>query len=88
MTTPTLSGAAYRVCATHPRREGPLRITDKAGTLIAVSGQTCAHVAPELLASMIRNGYVELVPASEATTDARDDDADEGRDEGRFERGC
>jgi hypothetical protein len=58
----TLTGADYRVKAEHPRRPGQsLRITDKAGTLIAVSGDRCDKVAPDLLASMIANGYVERV---------------------------
>lgn len=60
MTEP-LSGADYRVKAQHPRRPGPLRITAKDGTLIAVSGQICAGVSAEHLASMIANGYVECV---------------------------
>lgn len=64
--TPTLNGADYVVRAEHPRRGGPLRITDKAGTLLAVSGQVCTGIAPELLQSMIANGYVELRPAMSA----------------------
>jgi len=56
-----LSGKDYRVKATHPRRPGPLRITGKDGLFIAASGQTCEHVSPEDLASMIANGYVEPV---------------------------
>lgn len=55
------NGAAWRVKAQHPRRPGPLRITAKDGTLIAVSGQVCEGVSAEHLASMIRNGYVEPV---------------------------
>lgn len=53
----------YRIKAEHPRRPGqPLRVTDKAGNLIGVSGEICRDdLAPELLASMITNGYVELV---------------------------
>jgi hypothetical protein len=63
MTEP-LSGADYRVKAQHPRRPGPLRITAKDGTLIAVSGQICAGVSAEHLASMIRQGFVERVPSA------------------------
>ncbi len=55
-------GSDYRVKAEHPRRPGqPLRITNKDGGFIAESGQTCDHVAADDLASMIANGYVELV---------------------------
>ena len=53
--------------AQHPRRPGPLRITTKDGALIAVSGQICAGVSPEHLASMIRQGFVERVPSNLAT---------------------
>jgi len=60
-TTPT--GADYVVRAEHPRRPGqPLRVTDKDGNLIAMSGERCDLVSPEHLASMIANGYVELAP--------------------------
>ncbi len=54
-------GADYVVRAEHPRRGGPLRITDKAGHFLAQSGDSCASIAPDLLASMIQNGYVERV---------------------------
>jgi hypothetical protein len=54
-----LNGSDYVVRAEHPRRGGPLRITDKAGRLIAVSGQRCTDVSVEHLSSMIANGYVE-----------------------------
>ncbi len=56
-------GAQWRVKAEHPERpgSGPLCVYDKAGNVIATAGQTCESVAPELLASMIRNGYVEPV---------------------------
>lgn len=52
---------SYVVKAKHPRREGPLRITDKAGNLLAVSGEVVDHLPAELVESMIRNGYVEEV---------------------------
>lgn len=59
-----MNGAAYRVKAEHPRRPGqPLRITDKAGALLAVSGETCGHLTNAQLESVIRNGFVELVDA-------------------------
>ena len=67
----TTTGSAYRVRAQHPRRPGPLRITDKAGRFIAQSGDLCTNVAPELLESMIRNGYVELVEPVTAPAKAR-----------------
>jgi hypothetical protein len=58
----TPNGSDYRVKAEHPRRPGQsLRITDKAGTLIAVSGDRCDTVPAHYLASMIANGYVERV---------------------------
>ncbi len=56
------SGQDYRVKGEHPRRPGqPLRITNKDGGFIAESGMTCEHVSADDLASMIANGYVELV---------------------------
>lgn len=61
MTKTWTVGRAYRVRASHPRRGGPLRISDKTGTVIAVSGDTCEHVPSDLLASMIANDYVEKV---------------------------
>jgi hypothetical protein len=65
-----LNGSEYRVKAQHPRRPGPLRITAKDGTLIAVSGDRCDRVSAEHLASMIANGYVERVePEPMATLD-------------------
>ncbi|HWB15973.1 MAG TPA: hypothetical protein VG538_06150 [Vicinamibacterales bacterium] len=58
----TPNGSDYRVKAEHPRRPGQsLRITNRHGSLIAVSGDRCDKVAPDLLASMIANGYVERV---------------------------
>lgn len=59
-----VNGADYRVKARHPRRDGPLVITDAEGKVIARSGDTCALCTQEELASMIRNGYVERVDAS------------------------
>jgi hypothetical protein len=59
-----LNGADYRVKAKHPRREGPLVITD-AGKVIAQSGDTCAMCTQDQLASMIRNGYVERIDATD-----------------------
>jgi hypothetical protein len=61
-----LNGADYRVKAEHPRRSGPLRITDKAGRFLAQSGDRCDTIAPDLLASMIANGYVEYAPVDAA----------------------
>lgn len=63
-TTATLNGSDYVVRAEHPRRGGPLRITDKAGNLLAVSGQVCTGISPEHLQSMINNGYVERRPSA------------------------
>lgn len=60
-----LNGANYRVRATHPRRPGPLRITDRSGQLIAQSGDLCTGVAPALLVSMIANGYVERLEGAD-----------------------
>ncbi len=56
-----MNGALYRVKAQHPRRPGPLVITDKAGKLLAVSGETCGHLSAVELASMLRNGYIEPI---------------------------
>jgi len=54
-------GGLYRVKARHPRRDGPLVITDAAGAVIAESGQTCDGCTVAQLESMIRNGYVERI---------------------------
>lgn len=55
-----LRGKDYRVRATHPRRPGQrFTVTDAAGKVIAKSGELCTHVDPELLASMLANGYIE-----------------------------
>lgn len=54
-----------RVRAEHPRRGGPLRITDREGTLLAVSGETVDHLPSDLVESMRRNGYLEPVPDDE-----------------------
>jgi hypothetical protein len=62
----TLTGRDYRVRAEHPRRGGPLVIRDRAGVVIAQSGDRCGGVAPDLLASMIQNDYVERVPPTES----------------------
>jgi hypothetical protein len=60
-----VNGADYRVKAKHPRREGPLVITDAAGKVIAASGDTCAMCTQDQLASMIRNGYVERIDTTD-----------------------
>jgi hypothetical protein len=75
VTTPT--GADYRVKAEHPRRGGPLRITDKAGTFLAKSGDRCDRIAPDLLASMIANGYVEYAPVDDKPRAAKPEKGDE-----------
>lgn len=64
-----MKGSEYRVKAEHPRRPGtPLRLTDKDGTFLAKSGETCGHLTNAQLESVIRNGYVEHVaPAGKAT---------------------
>ncbi len=65
--TSALSGADYVVRAEHPRRPGqPLRITTKDGALVAVSGQTCADVAPELLELLVQHDYVVRVTKGKA----------------------
>lgn len=59
----TLNGADYVVRAEHPRRPGqPLRVTDKAGQLVALGGERCDRVSAEHLASMVANDYVEYAP--------------------------
>jgi hypothetical protein len=61
-----INGADYRVRARHPRRDGPLVITDAAtGKLIAQSGDLCTLCTQEQLASMINNGYIERVDGTE-----------------------
>jgi len=63
-----MNGSEYRVKAEHPRRPGtPLRLTDKDGKFLAASGETCGHLTPAQLESVIRNGYVEHVPAEKKT---------------------
>lgn len=54
-------GASYRVKAQHPRRDGPLVITDARGDVLAASGETCERCTVAQLASMVRNGYVERI---------------------------
>ena len=56
----------YRIKAEHPGRPGmALRVTDKAGNIIGVSGEVVpSDLAPELLASLIANGYAELIGAT------------------------
>lgn len=49
----------YRVRAAHPRRGGSLRITDRAGAVLAVSGEIVEDLDAELVASMLANGYLE-----------------------------
>lgn len=57
-----MTGAQYRVKAEHPRRPGqPLRITDKDGSFLVASGETCGHLTNAQLESVIRNGYVEPI---------------------------
>lgn len=67
-----LNGADYVVAEKHPRRNGPLVVTDRDGTPIAVSGQSCAGIAPDLLASMWANGYLTHVMS--AAVDAQESD--------------
>jgi hypothetical protein len=55
----------YVVKAKHPRRDQPLRITDKAGHLLAVSGEVVDHLPAEIIASMLANGYLEETPAED-----------------------
>lgn len=52
----------YVIAAEHPRRGGPLRVTDKAGALIGVSGDLVRVRDPKVLESLIRNGYAVRVP--------------------------
>lgn len=61
MTQQPINGTDYVVAAKHPRRDGPLVISTKAGQVIAVSGERCDHVPPYLLASMLANGYLTRV---------------------------
>jgi len=56
----------YRVKAEHPRRPGPLRITDKDGRVLAVSGETCDHLTADQIASMLRNGYLDVESSTPA----------------------
>jgi len=53
----------YRIKAEHPGRPGmPLHVSDRAGNIIGVGGDVVpADLAPELLASLIDKGFVELV---------------------------
>lgn len=55
----------YRVRAEHPRRPGQsLRITTASGRQLGVSGETCDGWSDAEIASALRNGYIEPVPAT------------------------
>jgi len=59
-----MTGTAYRVKATHPRRPGqPLVIRDRAGRFLAGPGDLCGHLTPDQLRSVIAQGFVEALPA-------------------------
>lgn len=74
-----MNGAQYRVKAEHPRRPGqPLRLTDKAGTFLAQSGDTCEHLTNAQLESFIRNGYVDVIEAPKKATGKKAAAAAEG----------
>ncbi len=63
MADKSINGRDYIVKAEHPRRPGmPLRITKADGTLLAVGGESCDGIAPDLLASMLASGYIERAP--------------------------
>ena len=61
----------YRVKAEHPRRGGPLRISDKSGAVIAASGDVCDGIADDLVASMLAQGFLEPLIDDEGKTPAR-----------------
>lgn len=58
-----MTGKNYRVVLVHPRRPcAMVSVSGKDGRVIALAGETCENATAADLASLIANGYVEVVP--------------------------
>lgn len=66
-----MKATRYRIREQHPRRGGPLVIRNASNDILGVSGDTCDHLSPDELASLIRNDYVEPIEPIEADAPKR-----------------